>query len=356
MTVISTWARTERYDIFEAFGGLSGFVDDMMKQLALLASLAAMFLMVAWIPPAPVAQSRRGHTFTVGVIRTDGVIVPFARYANLKWTNPWRNPVVSAQAHEPNTIADLRKPWYESFVKPSGEWYLSLPSGDALNLLTSRNVQVCSHCQQVWGLLSDYPGAEPAQRNACVRTLGIAFSKKRPAQRMERLTSALSDWKEMLTFLGPEFERAENAGPTEAGQQYYAQIPRAEDRAKVPLSMLNLYRSQLLDGRNLFYFEVSKEYRRPRGANDADCNNISLFGGWALRDVHGNVSLLDSQFQPTDCDRKEGGMTIPFDIFQLDGKTFAVVEEDNYEGESYIILEIRRDGIHRILETYAGSC
>ena len=121
--------------------------------------------------------------------------------------------------------------------------------------------------------------------------------------------------------------------------------------------MLHLYRSQLTDdGQTLFYFEASKEYPKPPDANDVGCNNISLVGGWASRDAQGNLALLDSQFNPTDCDWKEGGRVLPFVILQLDGKTFAIVEEPSYEGESYTILEIKNDGVRRVLETYAGSC
>jgi hypothetical protein len=121
--------------------------------------------------------------------------------------------------------------------------------------------------------------------------------------------------------------------------------------------MRNLYKHQLPElGQILFYFEVSKEYPKPPDANDAACNNISMFEGWALRDPYGTVALLDSQFSPTDCDMVVSGRSVPFALLQLDGKTFAVIEEDSYEGESYIILEIRKDSVHRVLETYAGSC
>jgi len=53
---------------------------------------------------------------------------------------------------------------------------------------------------------------------------------------------------------------------------------------------------------------------------------------------------------------KEGDLSLPLAIVQLDGKTFAIVEEDSYEGESYVILEIRKNKVRRILETLAGSC
>jgi hypothetical protein len=331
----------------------------MMKRIITLASLTLTLLTVTGIKHARVpTRTEDDEAFTVGILRQDGVVAPFAQYANRKWTNPWRSPQPGNQADEPDTIADLPKPWFQSFVKPSSEWYLWSPSGELTTIKTSSAVQVCSHCQQVWGLLSDYPNSKQPEKNSCVRNVGAVFSEKKQAQAMEELTDASPDWKQMLTFLGPEFERAEIAGISPlVGQQYYAQLPAAEERQRIPLSILNLHRAQLAnDGQRLFYFEASKEYPKPRDSNDFGCNNISLFGGWALQDGQGNMALLDSQFQPTDCDRKEGGLALPFAILQLDGKTFAIVEEDSYEGECYTILEIQKDRVRRVLETYAGAC
>ncbi|HXM46673.1 MAG TPA: hypothetical protein VN956_02315 [Pyrinomonadaceae bacterium] len=324
-----------------------------------MALLATALSSGGWIRPARApAQISRDNTLVVGVFRPDGVIVPFALYAKRRWTNPWHTPVPDAPLDEPDTIADLPKPWYESFVKPGAEWYLSLSSADANAVRTSRNIQVCSHCQQVWGLLTDYPKAKPPEKNDCVRNLGIALSLKKQTRPIEQPTNTSPDAKQLLTFLIPEFERAESAGlATEQARYYAAQMPPAQERAKVPLSLTHLYQTKLTDeGPVLSYFEGSKEYAKPRAANDAGCNNVSLFGGWVRRDARGKFLLLDSQFAPTDCDMKEGDLSLPLAILQMDGKTFAIVEEDSYEGEGYVILEIRKDKVRRILETLAGSC
>jgi hypothetical protein len=330
----------------------------MLNRMIILSLLLAMFLGTGGIKQAG-APSKAGsdNPFLIGVFRPDGVIVPFARYANRKWSNPWHHAQPDRQSDEPDTIADLSTPWYGSLVSPLGEWHLSLSPGGDQTVRTSKSLQVCSHCQHVWGLLSDYPNPKQSKENECVRNLGIALSQKKEARVMAPLTGASPDWKRLTTFLGPKFERAEKAGLSGlAGQYYSAQMPPFATRARIPLSMLNLYRTQLADRKLIFYFEASKEYPKPRAANDAGCNNISLLGGWILRDGKGNLTLLTSLFSATDCDMKEGGIGRPFAILDLDGKTFAIVEEDSYEGEEYTILEIRESGVRRILETYAGSC
>lgn len=237
-------------------------VDLMLKKIICLASLGMALSSAHGIKPATTsAQSSNDGTLIVAVFRTDGVVVPFARYANQKWTNPWHSPRPDDQAYEMATIADLPKPWYQSFVKTPAEWYLLSPARGELTVRASKNVEVCSHCQKVWGLLSDYPNATPARRNECVTTLGVALNEKRSSRAMERLTDASPDWKQLLTLITPHFERAEIAALTHEGASLYAsQIPSAQDRAKMPLSMQKVYRNQLTDeGQALLYFEASRE-------------------------------------------------------------------------------------------------
>jgi hypothetical protein len=175
---------------------------------------------------------------------------------------------------------------------------------------------------------------------------------------MERLTNVSTESRRLTRLLAPIFDRAENNSL--AGQvirEYVNQLPPPQERAKVPLSMSRLYRARRPGERRvIFYFEVSKEYPKPKEAHDTGCNNISLLGGWVRREMNGKLTLLETQYSPTDCDMKEAGLALPFAMLKLDGKTFAIVEEDSYEGESYVVLEIQRRKVRRVLETYAGSC
>src|SRR5438034_4532767 len=331
----------------------------MQKALIISAFLAA--LLPTSIKPARLSAQTHSHErLIVGVFRPEGVIVPFAQFSNGKWTNTWHSPRSVDQPDEPETVADLPKPWYESLVKTAGVWYLATSSGDTKSVTTSKSIQVCSHCQHVWGLLSDYPNPKQPVENECARNLGVAFSEKKETRSFEHLVSEAAEWKQVLTMLEPEFEQSERAAiddsELEANREYFARFPPAEERTKVTLSILNLYRSHLPEGPALLYFETSKEYPKPHEANDDGCNNISLFSGWLWQDSEGKLTLLDSHYGPTDCDMKEGGLTQPFAVLQIDGKTFAIVEEDSYEGEGYTILEIGKATIRRVLETYAGSC
>src|SRR5439155_6026253 len=100
---------------------------------------------------------------------------------------------------------------YDSLVRTADVWYLPTPLGNTKSVTTSKNIQVCSHCQHVWGLLSDYPNPKQPEKNECVRNLGVAFNEKKETRSFERLTSEAAEWKQVLTVLEPEFEQSERA-------------------------------------------------------------------------------------------------------------------------------------------------
>jgi hypothetical protein len=304
------------------------------------------------------ARRHRSRGLLVGVFRPDGVIVPFGRYSDRNWDTPWHRRAPLNQPQEVPTIADLPKAWYQSLLKPNRPWYAPLKPGMRMILRPSKSVQVCSHCQEVWGVVTDYPSAIPAPENEVVCNIGFALSENKQASAMEPLTVASPDYRQIAAFAAPLFNRAEAAGlKGEFVKFYAAQMPSPAQRAKVPLSVNRVYRIKVpREHRVVFYFEVSKEYPKPPDAHDSGCNNISLFGAWASRDGSGKLNLLQQEYWPTDCDRKEVGIASPLGIIFVDGRTFAVVQEDSYEGESYVILEIRRRRVKRVLETYAGSC
>ena len=66
----------------------------MLKRLITSSLLAAMLSGIGGIKQAgtPV-KTGNDNPFLVGVFRPDGVIIPFARYPNRKWSNPWRSPL-----------------------------------------------------------------------------------------------------------------------------------------------------------------------------------------------------------------------------------------------------------------------
>ena len=98
-------------------------------------------------------QLRKDH-FIASLITSDAVLVPFAQYRQGHWENPWSKSSDSSEK-EPNTIASLPEPWFAEIRVPSPVWYFWSARGKAHFLNASKIVEVQSHCQTVWGIVSD---------------------------------------------------------------------------------------------------------------------------------------------------------------------------------------------------------
>ena len=134
-----------------------------------------------------VAPSRIHHqkdsdaAFTVGVLTGDGVIVPFAQFSNGKWTNPWHSPRSVDQPDEPETIADLPKPWYESLVKTADVWYLTTPLGNTKSVTLRRTFRFALTANTFGVCLAIIP-----IRNSPKKMSASAISESRSTKKKKR--------------------------------------------------------------------------------------------------------------------------------------------------------------------------
>src|SRR5437764_15305773 len=90
-------------------------------------------------------QSDANH-FTVSMLFPDGSLVPFAEFREGRWLNPWPKPE-SPSEEEPNTFANLPKPWLAMGKRTSATWYYWSPVGEPDALKTDKVVKGNDHGQ-----------------------------------------------------------------------------------------------------------------------------------------------------------------------------------------------------------------
>jgi hypothetical protein len=218
---------------------------------------------------------------------------------------------------------------------------------------TSKIVKVDSHCAQVWALVGDHPS--PPDNVGYHAKRGVVLSINRQLLPLIELPGTSADGTAVRDFISADFARAESVGFSQTS--IGIDIPDAQERSRVPLSLLRVYSGQSeIDGRRIYYFEARKEYRKRAFSSDAGCSNYSVSSGWVIQNQQGQLRLIHSLAYLTDCDGKENVTTIPLGTLILDGRTFIIAEELGYESESYVVLELTDSGMHRVLETYAGGC
>ncbi|HLA11806.1 MAG TPA: hypothetical protein VJ023_14565 [Pyrinomonadaceae bacterium] len=341
----------------------------MKKKLFLAAALSVSVVVAATKVSTWFVSAERDANieFIIGILRADGTLLPFAQYGNGGWFNPWPKPAdtqnVYADNREliPHSLGDLREPWFKQCGKIPNTWYLWSTPETLMVLRASKLVQVENHSQTNWALLTDFPKqiSEGHHKN-----LGVVLNAKHKIEPWIQIKPESSENKEIWSFVKQLFDEAETAQldriRAEHPQGFASSTHRAlfltrDDRRKISTSLTHLYRSNSANnGEYLFYFEAEKEYQTPTAPGRQDCNDISLFQGWISTQGKGGLGLFDSRVFFTNCDRKGPSFTTPLGIMNVGNRSFLFVTEHGWEDESYIILELDRSGLHRVLETFGG--
>src|ERR1700741_3278892 len=271
------------------------------------------FILVVALAAPPPSQIKADH-FTASLLRSDSVLVPFAQRSNGRWINPWAKPTDFSE-EEPNTLADLPEPWFAKGRLPSPLWHFLSRRGKAQLLNASKVVQVDSHCQKLWGIVSDLPKEEAA--DARFGFVGVALNVDRKVNPSYELNKTQEEWTRLYSFIQSEFGKEEQARATDLSQ--FLKPPGREEQGNKSVTLSYLYQMTIENsGERLYYFEALKEYKMPIPTNDQTCNNV-FFKGWILTKSD-EIKVIDSKLGWKDCE--PGVDSTPMGVLNLDDEVF----------------------------------
>jgi hypothetical protein len=285
------------------------------------------------------------------VVRSDGVLVPFATFEAGKWAPPHYS-----------SIAGLTAPWFADRLDALGTWTLQTPLaltdllGQPLTVrVTGDPVQVASHCERVWGLPTDLPGT-PTPDHEGHRNVGVAFAGDAAPSVVTQLGPSPGESDKPLRYLGPLFDAAEaRAAAERSGRGGYEPRAVGPAVAKTPLAFMRLHRVGRVAGVELYLFEAVRTYA-PVPARPYDCDDLTVMTGWLAEGRLGALSLLDSQTQLTDCHRKGSAIVQPMAALEL-GRHLVVFTIDlHYEDETYSVFQVGPNAVSRALSVSGGGC
>src|SRR5688572_13468706 len=123
-----------------------------------IAALAALSIAAA----VPAAAPRE---FSVGVLRRDGVLIPFAAFNGRTWETPW--PGSDLRSPLPIGLGDVPRRWWGG-VGPDAPWHAWLPEGEKRPLKLIRPLQVPIFCGGHLAIATDYRGEALTERQPTV--------------------------------------------------------------------------------------------------------------------------------------------------------------------------------------------
>jgi hypothetical protein len=330
----------------------------------------------------------RAGTFSLGVLRRDGILVPFAAFDGKHWENPWPTP--SSPPDMPLSVSAIPKGWWFD-KQPITDWTL-LPLGAPSTGNGTRTVRVNginwypAECNSGVGLRTDYKPAilPPSPRIHPYPKDALAISgdvKIDPIEMVDPKDRVAFNLNEELPFQvnGKEKEMVDHFSGRSWRHSY-----NVAEREKIPVTLEALYRvRKAFDGRDLYYFEAVKRYFLPKESETArqeraqmermaslmhkavpkeepHCDLITFAKGWFTTETpDGKIRDLNPQVTVTSCDYHRVSFMLPMGSVQIGDKREWIVQWSATSEESYMVMapgNNRTNNMEIEFVTNGGSC
>jgi len=327
----------------------------LVSGLLTLAVSSALLMAARSTPPSAAGDT----SFTLGMLRRDGVIIPFANYRNGRWSNSWPEPGVRRDI--PISVTDVPKGWWREST-PAGTW-TAWPIGGASRTVQVRHlVNLMAQCQNHIGLQTDYLSAEPPvpPKMQPFPKDGLATTGNVRIEPVDILDDQSPDWKQTLDIVSGAVSDGETRFMDQAAVKWTHPFG-PQQRARVPLTLEVLFRSEgPKPGSLLYYFESIKRYPHKPGVPGwalakQGCDLLTYALGWVTKEP-GATPKPNVTVDMTDCNRDGLVYTMPLGLLRLEGKMYWVVQRSAWDYERYDVLEIGTPRFKTALETPGGVC
>jgi hypothetical protein len=283
--------------------------------------------------------------FGLGVLRRDGVIIPFATFDGRRWQNGWPAPQV--QLVVPVSLANVPKRWWGP-VGPLETWQAWVDAKERpVRVIQPDWVGV--HCARHLALRTDYKpsGVIPPEGEQPYPKDGVAVS---PPQRVEHIDTVAPLALE-LQALGPTLLEAFNQAEREMASRTNHPMPRRA-REQVAPAIEAAY--AFGDSPRFYYVEAMRIYRL-LGQAPHECTATALGTGWFVREG-GRFRSLMTAVDLLPCNGFGASYMLPLGVVQSAGRLFWLAQFSGADHERYAVLELTPKKVEVMVSTWGGGC
>ena len=309
---------------------------------AIVALVLAPAALGATSPPAP----RRA--FTLGVLRRDGIVIPFATFDGREWRNDWPPP--QAHVDVPVNLASVPKHWWGK-PGPRGEWQGRVGAEPARVLHVTQPDWFPAQCFRQVGLRTDYRPDRPAPPidTQPYPKDGLAVSPPIDIEPIEIVPPG-----EVTTPVLEAFDLAESVRLEMTWPRLLPVPSNEEERQAVPVKIEATYAYGPANGRRVYYIEASRTHPDPH--DGAACGAVTFGGGWFVRDGAGPLTAFGFDASIVKCDRYGLAYMLPLGVVQAAGRLFWIAQWSGWDYERYEVVEITQKKAVPVLAAFGGSC
>ena len=284
-------------------------------------------------------------TFGAGVLRRDGVIVPFAVFDGKRWSSRWPQPEVEAVV--PIRTRDVPSAWWG----PTGaldSWQAWTAAG-AMALHVVKPDWVSVHCVRQIGLRADYvaPVPAPPPVEQPYPKDGLAVSPPQPVERIAIVPITSEETRALIGAVHEAFNKAERQIEGEYGHP----VARRAREGRAP-DIEAVY--AVGEHPRVYYVEATRRYRLLGQALD-NCAGMAFGTGWFTRDGE-EVRSLETAVDLLRCDRRGASYMLPLGAMRMTDKLYWLAQFAGVDHERYVVVEIKPKTVQAVLSVWGGSC
>jgi hypothetical protein len=317
------------------------------------ALLVLQFGLIDLAVPAAQRSRRRdpnpAEAFTVGVLRADGVLLPFATWDGEGWSSEWPRDIQSEEL--PIDLDSVPGQWWGIGGRPR-ELSLWFEGARVRDVKLERPAVVAVLCDRRIGVRTDAraeiplpPPYEPFPKQ------GLVVSGAHEIGSIVRVSSAAPDFKALALAIADEAAEAEDRAVRRFTDWRHPFSKK--DRRRVPIELEALYRSAMDDKEwgTASFIEAVKRY--PVRPWEEGCGLMTSVSGWIRRSPKGEAKY-DLSARITYCDRRGVTYMLPLGALTAGGQNFWIFQTSGWPGEWYSIVRPSPKAIEYHVDYQAG--
>ena len=304
----------------------------------------------------PAADQPTPGPFTLGVMRRDGVMIPFAQYDGRNWRNDWPTPF--SEVDVPISLPNVPKRWWGK-VPAASEWVFWETGGTPRPVKIAAPLLYDAHCVSNIGLKTDYRATQPVPppiihhhpKDGLVVTGGVRIEP------IEVLRDHMPEWKEALNWLGPHVDAIEKRSETSwtwpgAGSSF-----NSRRRAEIPFVLEVLCRTPgLTPGSYVYYFEALRRYPIPPQRSSMAREFTAFSRGYVLPGRPPDRTVDSAELEGSILMQPDFDYMYPLGAIRVGAKLFWVAQWSGRGRERYTVTQMDAKKVKTVVNTAGGGC
>jgi hypothetical protein len=293
---------------------------------------------------AVVAADPADTAFAVGVLRRDGIVVPFATFDGRQWSSHWPKPAVELTV--PIDLRGVPSGWWGP-TGPLDSWEAWVGTNEPQSIRVGQPDWIDAHCLRQIGLRTNYRAAEfpPPPTERPYPKDGLAVSPPQTIERVQTVPAAAAEATAMSAALHDAFNRAERKT---AGKFDHPIRESIRERVTPAIEALYAHGGEP----RVFYVESLREYK---AAGTRDCTMVSFGTGWFVRE-NGAFRALSMVVDALNCDRLGGSYMMPLGVVRAGTRVFWLAQFSGWDHERYVVIEPKARAVDAVVSVWGGGC